>query len=62
MDPLCLERFTTESEKQQFEDNGYFVVEDAVPQEIVEKLTVAFDRVGAVHLGKDELPHDTRYA
>ena len=61
MDPLCLEHCITESEKQQFEDNGYFVVEDAVPQEIVEKLTVAFDRVGAEHLGKDELPHDTRF-
>ena len=61
MDSLCLEHCITESEKQQFEDNGYFVVEDAVPQEIVEKLTVAFDRVGAEHLGKDELPHDTRF-
>lgn len=61
MDPLCLEHCITESEKQQFEDDGYFVVEDAVPQEIVEKLTVAFDRVGAEHLGKDELPQDTRF-
>lgn len=61
MDPLCLEHCITESEKQHFEDNGYFVVEDAVPQEIVEKLIVAFDRVGAEHLGKDELPPDASY-
>ena len=61
MDSLCLEHCLTESEKQQFEDNGYFVVENAVPHEIVEKLTVAFDRVGAEHLGKDELPPDASF-
>lgn len=61
MDPLCLEHCLTESEKQHFEDNGYFVVEDAVPQEMVEKLIIAFDRVGAEHLGKDELIDDTRF-
>ena len=61
MDSLCLEHCLTESEKQQFEDNGYFVVEDAVPQEIVEKLTIAFDRIGAEHLSKDELPPDASF-
>ena len=61
MDPLCLEHCLTETEKQQFEDNGYFVVEDAIPQELVEKLIVAFDRVGAEHLGKDELPPNASF-
>lgn len=61
MDPLCLEHCLTETEKQQFEDNGYFVVEDAIPQKLVEKLIVAFDRVGAEHLGKDELPPNASF-
>ena len=61
MDPLCLEHCLTESEKQQFEDNGYFVVENAIPQELVEKLIVAFDCVGAEHLGKDKLPPNASF-
>ena len=61
MDPLCLEHCLTNEEKQQFEDNGFFIVEDAIPQEIVEKLIVAFDRVGTEHLGKDELPADASF-
>ena len=51
----------TETEKQQFEDNGFFVVEDAIPQEMVGKLIAAVDRVGAEHLGKNELPSDARF-
>ena len=31
MDPLCLEHCLTETEKQQFEDNGFFVVEGRHP-------------------------------
>ena len=61
MNPLCLEHCLTETEKQQFEDNGYFVVADAIPQELVEKLIVAFDRIGAEHLGKDELPPNANF-
>ena len=51
----------TETEKQQFEDNGFFAVEDAIPQEMVDKLVAAVDRVGAAHLGKNELPSDARF-
>ena len=61
MNPLCLEHCLTETEKQQFEDNGFFVVEDAIPQEMVDKLIAAVDRVGAEHLEKDELPSDARF-
>ncbi|MYK19086.1 phytanoyl-CoA dioxygenase family protein [Candidatus Poribacteria bacterium] len=51
MNPLCLEHCLTESEKQQFEENGFFAVEDAIPQEMVDRLIAAVDRVGAEHLG-----------
>ena len=61
MNPLCLEHCLTESEKQQFEENGFFAVEDAIPQEMVDRLIAAVDRVGAEHLGKDELPADARF-
>lgn len=61
MNPLCLEHCLTDTEKQQFEDNGFFAVEDAIPQEMVDKLIAAVDRVGAAHLGKNELPSDARF-
>ncbi len=61
MNPLCLEHCLTETEKQQFEDNGFFAVENAIPQEMVDKLVAAVDRVGAAHLGKNELPSDARF-
>jgi len=61
MDPQCLEYCLTEDEKQKFEDNGFLIVENAIPEEKVEKLITAFDRVGAEHLGKDELPSDASF-
>ena len=61
MNPLCLEHCLTETEKQQFEDNGFFVVENAIPQEMVDRLIAAVDRVGAEYLEKDELPSDARF-
>ena len=60
MNPLCLEHSLTETEKQQFEEDGFFAVENAIPQEMVEKLIAAVDRVGAEHLGKDKLPPDAK--
>ncbi|RKU31333.1 hypothetical protein C6497_02245 [Candidatus Poribacteria bacterium] len=61
MDIQCLEYCLTEDEKQKFEDNGFIIVEDAIPEDKVEKLIAAFDRVGAEHLGKDELPSDASF-
>ncbi len=61
MNPLCLEHCLTETEKQQFEDDGFFVVPDAIPQEQVDTLIEAVDRVGAAHLGKETLPPDAQF-
>lgn len=61
MDRQCLEYCLTEDEKQEFEENGFLIVENALPKEKVEKLITAFDKVGAEHLGKDELPSDASF-
>ena len=61
MDRQCLEYCITEDEKQEFEENGFLIVEDALPKEKVEKLITAFDKVGAEHLGKDEFPSDASF-
>lgn len=61
MDRQCLEYCLTEDEKQEFEENGFLIVEDALPEDKVEKLIMAFDHVGAEHLGKDKLPSDASF-
>ena len=45
----------TEEQRQRFDDEGYLVVEDALSPEMVEKLTVAVDRVDAKERIENEL-------
>ena len=45
MDTACLNYRLTETERDQFEQNGFFVVEDALSPEIVQELTKLVDRV-----------------
>lgn len=45
MDPKCLTDRLTEAEAAQFKKEGYFIVEDAIPQEVVDPLVQAVDRV-----------------
>lgn len=61
MNPLCLEHCLTDTEKQQFEEDGFFAVENAIPQDMVARLVTAFDRVGAAHLGSETLPADAKF-
>ena len=61
MNPLCLEHCLTDTEKQQFEEDGFFAVENAIPQDMVARLLTAFDRVGAAHLGTDTLSADAQF-
>jgi hypothetical protein len=49
MDTACLQHCLTDSERQAFEENGYLVVENALPPRLVEDLTAAYDRVHAKH-------------
>ena len=61
MNPLCLEHCLTDTEKQQFEEDGFFAIENAIPQDMVARLLTAFDRVGAAHLGTDTLSADAQF-
>ena len=56
MDATCLEYRLTEDERRQFDEQGYLVVEDAIPPLLVEDLTAVVDRVDSqfgVLQGKD---------
>lgn len=61
MNPLCLEHCLTDTEKQQFEEDGFFAIENAIPQDMVARLVTAFDRVGAAHLGTKTLAADAKF-
>ena len=47
MDANDLKYQLTDEERQQFDQAGYFVVENAIPQDLVTKLTTALDRIDA---------------
>ena len=47
MDPACLEHCLTEEERIAFERDGYFVVRNALPADLVRELTQAADRLDA---------------
>lgn len=45
MDPKSLEHCLTQEERQQFEQNGYFIVPDALPSPLVRDLAAVVDRL-----------------
>lgn len=47
MNPNSLEYRLTEAEREQFERDGYFIVEDALTPEMVGKLTDVVDKMSA---------------
>jgi ectoine hydroxylase-related dioxygenase (phytanoyl-CoA dioxygenase family) len=59
MDNACLEYLLTDKERAEFEQNGFFVVEDALPPPLVEELVTVVDRLDARYrpeMGRG--PHD----
>ena len=59
MDTACLDYCLTEEERLQFEKNGFFIVKDALPPQMVEDLTVVVDRLDAQYRLEQGLgPHD----
>src|SRR5919198_6023468 len=59
MDRACLEYCLTEQEREEFERNGFLVVEEALPPALVEELTTVVDRLDAEYRPRMGLgPHD----
>src|SRR5262249_17025208 len=59
MDTSCLEYCLTEAGREEFERNGYFVVEDVLPPKLIEELSAVVDRVDTEFRPKLGLgPHD----
>ena len=58
MDARCLEHLLTEDERLRFERDGYFTVENALPQSLVDSPIPTVDRVdkaerARMHMGAD---------
>ncbi len=47
MDTQCLDHLLTEEEERKFDEEGFFLVEDAIPPDLVVRLTAAVDRIDA---------------
>ena len=43
----CLDHFATEEQLAAFNDDGYLIVEDALPPDLVQRLNVVIDRIDA---------------
>ncbi len=62
MDAGCLQHSLTDEERESFERDGFFVVHDALPQELVTELVSAVDRLDSGYrtrhgVGSHELIH-----
>ena len=58
MNPTCLDYCLTEAEHQQFEKDGYFILEDVLSSDQIQRLSEAADRVDAEERAKRGLePH-----
>ncbi len=60
MDTACLEYCLIEEERLKFERDGFFVVEDALPPEMVEELNALVDRVYDHCVAEEGLASGTR--
>jgi ectoine hydroxylase-related dioxygenase (phytanoyl-CoA dioxygenase family) len=60
MDAVCLEHCLTQEERVAFDEEGFFVVEGALPGTMVEELTAVSDRLDAHHrLERGKGPNDS---
>jgi len=59
MDAICLEHSLTSEEQKQFKQDGFFIVADAIPSELVANLTAATDRIIEDHRQTANLSPDS---
>ncbi|MCZ6633876.1 MAG: phytanoyl-CoA dioxygenase family protein [bacterium] len=55
MDPKCLDYRLTEEESIRFERDGYFILENVLPQDLVEDLVDVVDRVDGAYREREEM-------
>ena len=60
MDARCLEHLLTEDERLRFERDGYFTVENALPQSLVDSLIPTVDRVDKAERVRMHMAADAR--
>ena len=58
MDPSCLVHCLRDSERIQFEESGYLIIENALSQNRLDRLNEAFDRLLAGKQREGLGPHD----
>ncbi len=58
MDPACLRNALSDEERRKFEEDGYLVVEDALPPSVVAQLEGLVDQLGESRA--EEVEHDGR--
>ncbi len=56
MDTSCLEYCLTEQERREFEEKGFFIVENALPTHLIEELTAVSDRIMAQYRQAHNIP------
>ena len=57
MDASCLQHCLTDADRRQFEEQGYLIVEDALPPDLIARLTAGVDRVHAERRAEGLGPH-----
>jgi ectoine hydroxylase-related dioxygenase (phytanoyl-CoA dioxygenase family) len=57
LDDRHLENLITDEQRQFFEEQGYLIVEDAVPMEMVGELETCLDRIHAERIAAGHSPH-----
>ena len=60
MDARCLEHLLTEDERLRFECDGYFTVENALPQSLVDSLIPTVDRIDKAERARMDMGADAR--
>ncbi len=59
MDTTCIDHCLTDSEHLEFEEKGYFVVEDVLPPSVLEELCAIGDRIDAHYRSARNMgPHE----
>ena len=60
MDPACLQHTLTAAELEQFERDGYSVIPEAIPRDLVETLIPISDEIDRSERARQQMASDAR--